>query len=306
MPLYSENTGQKVYDNKKYFDENIRALTKREVSWLQSYFASKVNISFMSMGSTNLYEELINKLAETDNFKQVLHAARLKMFYSLVPNKHFEWFQDSFRTQIFILNFLNSEYNYNVKSYNSNNIVKIIYNFFDRKENEFTVENKIILLNNICSIFKAIVSNDNYTKWLKTNEIGQLEWTTNYLNEKKLMLDISGSLISEKNLRDAILASLDLIDYPLYNELKNRNFRYEPTASKELIIDKMKRGWSQQKYRDAGKTKKPYHLPLTKGTKNRLEKMSQVQGVSETAMLDILINRFYDLDYVDVNGKDLY
>ena len=149
MPLYSENTGQKVYDNKKYFDENIRALTKREVSWLQSYFASKVNISFMSMGSTNLYEELINKLAETDNFKQVLHAARLKMFYSLVPNKHFEWFQDSFRTQIFILNFLNSEYNYNVKSYNSNNIVKIIYNFFDRKENEFTVENKIILLNNI-------------------------------------------------------------------------------------------------------------------------------------------------------------
>ena len=225
---------------------------------------------------------------------------------TIVPNKHFEWFKDSFRTQIFVLNFLNSEYDYNVKSYNSNNIVKIIYNFFDRKENEFTVENKIILLNNIFSIFNAIVSNDNYTKWLKTNEIGQLEWTNNYLNEKKLMLDISGGLISEKSLRDAILASLDLIDYPLYNELKNRNFRYEPTASKELIIDKMKRGWSQQKYRDAGKTKKPYHLPLTKGTKNRLEKMSQVQGVSETAMLDILINRFYDLDYVDVDGKDLY
>jgi len=34
--------------------------------------------------------------------------------------------------------------------------------------------------------------------------------------------------------------------------------------------------------------------------------MAQVQGLSETAMLDILINRFYDLDYVDVDGKELY
>ena len=127
-----------------------------------------------------------------------------------------------------------------------------------------------------------------------------------YLVKNKLMLDINGGLISEEILRDAVLASLDMIDYPIFAELKNRNFRYEPTANKELIIDKMKRAWSQQKYRDAGNTKKPYHLPLTKKTKARLEKMAQVQGVSETAMLDILINRFYDLDYVDVNGKDLY
>ncbi len=58
--------------------------------------------------------------------------------------------------------------------------------------------------------------------------------------------------------------------------------------------------------RDAGKTKKPYHLPLTKNTKSRLTKMAQVQGLSETAMLETLINRSYELDYVNADGKDLY
>ena len=295
-----------INENKKYFDENIRCLSVREVSWLQSYFTSKINVSFMSMGSTNLYEELINKLARTDNFKQVVYDARSNMQYNLVPDEYFQWFKDSFRAQIFILNFLEYEYDYHVKTHNLNDMIKTIYNFFDTNDKENTVEHKIILINNIYLIFETMILSDNYTKWLKVNETGKLEWTANYLVKNKLMLDIDGRLISEEILRDAVLASLDMIDYPIFAELKNRNFRYEPTANKELIIDKMKRAWSQQKYRSAGKTKKAYHLPLTKKTKAELEKMAQVQGLSETAMLDILINRFYELDYVDVDGKDLY
>lgn len=295
-----------INENKKYFDENIRCLSVREVSWLQSYFTSKINVSFMSMGSTNLYEELINKLARTDNFKQVVYDARSNMQYNLVPDEYFQWFKDSFRAQIFILNFLEYEYDYHVKTHNLNDMIKTIYNFFDTNDKENTVEHKIILINNIYLIFETMILSDNYTKWLKVNETGKLEWTANYLVKNKLMLDIDGRLISEEILRDAVLASLDMIDYPIFSELKNRNFRYEPTANKELIIDKMKRAWSQQKYRSAGKTKKAYHLPLTKKTKAKLEKMAQVQGLSETAMLDILINRFYELDYVDVDGKDLY
>lgn len=34
--------------------------------------------------------------------------------------------------------------------------------------------------------------------------------------------------------------------------------------------------------------------------------MAQVQGLSETAMLETLINRSYELDYVDDDGKGLY
>ena len=111
---------------------------------------------------------------------------------------------------------------------------------------------------------------------------------------------------SVEEIRSFILATLDLIDIPAYDKEKNIYSSYIPSDRKERVVDKMKRAWSQQKYRDAGKTKNPYHLPLTKKTKGRLAKMAQVQGLSETAVLDILINRFYELDYVDVDGKDLY
>ena len=148
--------------------------------------------------------------------------------------------------------------------------------------------------------------NSNYDKWLNDNEERQLKWTANYLVEKKLIVNVSNLENSKVELKAIVLSSLDLIDYPSRIEVGNRNYSYKISANKEIIIDKMKRAWSQQKFRDAGKTKKPYHLPLTKNTKARLKKMAQVQGLSETAMLDILINRFYELDYVDVDGKDLY
>lgn len=198
------------------------------------------------------------------------------------------------------------EHDYIVGKIDIKNMMELIYNFFDRKENISTVESKIIFLNDMLSRLEEIVLNSNYGKWLNNNEEGQLEWTANYLVEKKLIVSVSNLRNSEVDLRAIVLASLDLIDYPSPHEIRDKNYSYKISANKEIIIDKMKRAWSQQKYRDAGKTKKPYHLPLTKKTKARLEKMAQVQGLSETAMLDILINRFYELDYVDVDGKDLY
>ena len=296
-----------INENKKYFDENIRYLSEREVAWLQAYLADKMSdVSFMSMGSTNLHEEVINKLVKIDGFKQVIYDARLKMSNSLVPDKYFQLIEESLRAQIFILQILSDEHNYNVGKIDTKHIIKLIYNFFDRKENTDTAENKIIFLIDILSRMKEIVSNSSYNKWLNSSEEGQLKWAANYLGEKKLIVKVSNLKISEVELRAIVLASLDLIDYPSYNEIKSRNYLYSISANKEIIIDKMKRAWSQQKYRDTGKTKKPYHLPLTKKTKARLAKMAQVQGLSETAMLDILINRFYDLNYVDVDGKDLY
>ena len=294
-----------INENKKYFDENIRCLSEREVSWLQAYFTEKGNISFISMGSTNLHEELINQLAKTDNFKNVIHDAFSKMSYVLVPKEYFSFLEDSLRAQIFFLNVLISEYGYTVEDIKINRIMRDIYYFFDKVKEGKTVGNNIKILDNILFMFKGIVLKDNYTKWLK-NGGDQLAWTANYLNEKKFIVSINDDSLSEIELRSIILASLDLIDCPQYTRTITSSYLYEVSANKELIIDKMKRAWSQQKYRDAGKTKKPYHLPLTKKTEGRLAKMAQVKGLSETAMLDILINRFYEIEYVDVDGKDLY
>lgn len=294
-----------IHENKKYFDENIRCLSEREVAWLQAYLTKKIKVSFMSMGSTNLHEELINQLARIDNFKDVIYDAILKMSYVLVPEAHFFLLEGSLRAQIFFLNVLISEYGYNLENIEINKMMKDIYSFFDKVKEGDTVGNNIKILDNILLAFKGIVLKGNYTKWLKNGE-DQLAWTHNYLHEKKLIVNINSDRISEIELRSIILASLDLIDCPKYTRTINSSYLYKVSPNKELVIDKMKRAWSQQKYRDAGKTKKPYHLPLTKKTEARLAKMAQVQGLSETAMLDILINRFYEMEYVDVDGKDLY
>lgn len=303
--IYGSHVSNVINENKKYFDENIRCLSEREVAWLQAYLTKKINVSFMSMGSTNLHEELINQLARINNFKNVIHDAILKMSYALVPEEYFSLLKGNLRAQIFFLDVLISEYGYTLENIKINKIMNDIYFFFDKVKEGDTVGNSIKILDQISLVFKCIVLKDNYTKWLK-NRGDQLDWTANYLNEKKSIVNINDDSLSEMELRYIILASLDLIDCPQYTRIINSSYIYKMSPNKELFIDKMKRAWSQQKYRDAGKTKKPYYLPLTKKTEGRLTKMAQVQGLSETAMLDILINRFYEMQYVDVDGKDLY
>lgn len=307
MPNYRDtSTIDIIIDNKEYFDEHIRSLSERQVYWLQVYFTKKVGISFLSTRSNNLHEELINQLAKLKDFKKVTYEACMEMSHTLVPDEYFQQIKKSLRVQVFFLKVLIDEHNYNIDKVDTKNTISAIYYYFDRKENNQKLESKKILIDDVVLRYKDIISDENYTKWLSSHEVEGLFWTYKYLNSRNLIVKINNNIDSNEELKDIMLASLDLIDYPSRIEIRDKNYSYKMSANKEIIIDKMKRAWSQQKYRDAGKTKKPYHLPLTKKTKARLEKMAQVQGLSETAMLDILINRFYELDYVDVDGKDLY
>ena len=80
-----------IHENKKYFDENIRCLSEREVAWLQLYLADKIGkVSFLRTRSNNLHEELITQLAKLENFKEVTYEACMKMSHVLLPNKHFQ------------------------------------------------------------------------------------------------------------------------------------------------------------------------------------------------------------------------
>ena len=59
------------------------------------------------------------------------------------------------------------------------------------------------------------------------------------------------------------------------------------------IISHLKNAWAQKKFRDSGKTKKEFHLPLTKQSKNKLQKLSSLKNCSESELLEILINECY-------------
>lgn len=310
MSLKFQNyNSQKIHNNKKYFDENIRSLTLRQVRWMQEHLASSENVSFLNMGSNDLYEELIGQLVRRENFKDLVTDAYSKMSYSLIPEMHFGWLINNLRGQIFTLIILYSENNYKYFDKNINNLMNGIYQFFDNKnskDNKDHVDSKTLFLNNIEKIWFSIFNNENYSKWLSENDKDHIKWVKDYLLKTGVCNNIIHDGVSHKDIRSHVLASLDLIDYPRSNLAVNSYITFTSSDRKEIFIDKMKRAWSQQKYRDAGKTKKPYHLPLTKQTHDRLEKMAKIKGLSQTAMLDILINSEYQLRFIDIDGNELY
>lgn len=304
MATYSKDPNrQREYDNRSYLDKHIRCLSERQVRWLQEYLASNTNVSFSHVGATDRRQELIDRLVHHDNFKDLVTRSYSKMLYSLVPEIHFEWISENLRAQIFALHILSSERDY-IFDQNNHDLMNEIYGFFDDKsKNTMHVEIKIDLLNNIKQRWYVVSEKDNYSKWLTETSKEQIEWTRDYLKKDGRYNHLGRNASSLKEIKSHILASLDLIDYP--NRDQNIE-NYVQTDRKERIIDKMKRAWSQQKYRDAGKTKKPYHLPLTKIANARLDKMALVQGTTSTAILDMLINSAYEKDYIDEQGNDKY
>jgi hypothetical protein len=80
----------------------------------------------------------------------------------------------------------------------------------------------------------------------------------------------------------------------------------QPTAEKQLFIAKFKKAWSQRKFRAAGKTKKPYHLPLTVKAKASLEKLAMLKNCTENEILESLIHREYVETCLDAQGNQKY
>lgn len=180
-------------------------------------------------------------------------------------------------------------------------------------------EDKIKLINQIKKINAQIIASEKYTKWIDNSSgrekgIHIVEWSYDYLRDKQKSLNGVYSPTSIEEKKEVVLAALDLFDFkrvvfdPLSHQkdAKSRSYSYIESADKILFIERMKKSWSQQKFRDAGKTKKPYHLPLTKIANARLDKMASVQGTTSTAILDMLINVAYEQDYIDEHGKDKY
>ncbi|WP_151776041.1 hypothetical protein [Acinetobacter colistiniresistens] len=74
------------------------------------------------------------------------------------------------------------------------------------------------------------------------------------------------------------------------------NLSYSLPETKELILLKMKKTWSQKKFRDSGKAKKPYHLPLTQETQAQLEELVKLKNMNKSKVLEaIILKEFNEL-----------
>lgn len=163
-----------------------------------------------------------------------------------------------------------------------------------------------------------------YIKWLTGNkngkktalDEGQLDWALNYLRERNMLLSVIATTPDERFA--AVAASIDAMTYyhTNHNTIMGTNTKtisplgrinYDdinpaigkdaiaeansPPFSKNEFIDKMKRAWSQKKFRDSGNSVKQYHLPLTVTSKDQLDWMVKTSGYKPTQILAALIDR---------------
>ena len=82
-------------------------------------------------------------------------------------------------------------------------------------------------------------------------------------------------------------------------------YRYSHPIERQFFIEKMKKTWSQKKFRDAGKTKKPHHLPLTKTTITQLQKLTKLMNMKEHQIIELLVDEAFRNE-VMINGKEIF
>jgi hypothetical protein len=151
---------------------------------------------------------------------------------------------------------------------------------------------KIEWLNEQKNLWGGLQRHDKrYVKWLQNfdKKSGkehldreQLEWALGYLNNHDKHLLVPHPTSVEETYA-IVTALIDWIGHP-----------HPHTAEKTVFIETMKKAWSQKKYRDAGKNKKPYHLPLTTDVKKQLDWLVDTTGHRATDILAALIKEEHE------------
>lgn len=133
---------------------------------------------------------------------------------------------------------------------------------------------------------------DSEIKWIDPSNEEQIKWAWSYLFKSNQAVNIP-TPIDRTEIYDGLLASIDRMSY-------------WHRADKELFLTKMKKTWSQKKFRDSGKAKKPYHLPLTETTKKKLDELAKFYAEKPMVALERLITEAYSKEIQDDKGKPVY
>ncbi|MNE88806.1 hypothetical protein D3C80_1861460 [compost metagenome] len=84
------------------------------------------------------------------------------------------------------------------------------------------------------------------------------------------------------------------------------SINFETTESYIIYIERLKKSWSQYKFKSSKKVKNKYHLPLTKQTKNFLEQLAKFKNKSEAEVMEELLKKEYQDLMCDERGNLKY
>ncbi|UXK08312.1 hypothetical protein N5094_18305 [Shewanella putrefaciens] len=144
------------------------------------------------------------------------------------------------------------------------------------KSGEADLQSQRQIIQLIHHLWKPIFINKTIIKWLKINNQIQIDWVWDYLqalenppHQNTLWLPSSDA---EKY--SVIISFFDLI---------------EQDDTKQLLTIKIKKAWSQKKFRDKSEGKKAYSISMSAKTKTRLDQLADHYELKITDLIEKLI-----------------
>lgn len=259
-----------------------RGFTDREINWFwyhNQHFRHNPYVQYSSMLEKRQIVHAYFDLEKDGDY--FLKSSLINKDKFLVNESYFSWIdKHDDRLLIFIINTI-------IKmNLTTPPIVKTInnYEYFLNLIDNLNINKdlKISQLIEARSTWSSHKSKSKDTEWIKYNDSKQIEWAWEYIKKGGYQPFFPTPPISEHQKYLYTLSTIDLIGH-----INN-------TEAKELFLIKMKKTWSQKKYRDEGKIKKPYHIPLTKVRHEELKKMSELFEKSIPDVLDFIIDKTYN------------
>ncbi|QRV22439.1 hypothetical protein [Marinomonas foliarum] len=128
--------------------------------------------------------------------------------------------------------------------------------------------------------WQEIQTNNTLINWLEENNPAQWHWAWSYLqNITQRPLEQAWIPTSDTEKKAAVIATIDLSDN---------------VDRKVLIIDKMKKAWSQKKFREKSSGKKPYSISMTLNTKQKLNALAEDRNMKINEMIEYLVRSEYN------------
>lgn len=235
---------------------------------------------------------LINYINNLQNKDEYIKNLKINMENNLIPLEQLNWIdKNDNRKLIWLLTKIQFEFNLTLPIGVNNTLYKDFLLVLDSML--LDINSKITFIQNKKREWETIKTPEKEIAWLDKSNKTQLTWTWEYLIKFYKNINPFHPPQNNEELYSAILASFD-------------NQSYGIPSDKKLLMDRMKKTWSQKKFRDSGKAKKSYHIPLTKSTQTRLEKLAEFKKLRKDQVIEELILKEYEATLLDEKGKTKY
>ncbi|CAB1217965.1 hypothetical protein [Acinetobacter bouvetii] len=269
-----------------------RGFTDRDINWLWNF--QQLHIQYPQVGYSSVSEKrkiIFNIFDNSINGEEIYKSSLINKDKFLINKNDLNWAKDPQNSQLLIFT-INMLLKFNnilfVNLFFANNYDYFI-DFIDKLNT--TKEIKINQINDIKTMWSNLQYKKEHTKWIDSKNKDQINWAWDYLKKSYKLAAFPILPINDIQRYDCIISSIDLIGYLTSEE------------AKELFLIKMKKTWSQKKFRDSGKIKKPHHLPLTKERHEQLKNLAEYFNKSIPDVLDFIIEKVYTECMTDTDGK---